>query len=270
MILGLVAGCAASVDPERPAASALPEHRRVDLDPATGQIALPVDRYFISEVDFEAVLNAHAMAVSRCAADRGVDLPFRPVIPEVGGSRQFGVWVESMAAEWGYAVPQSREKAEAIERNSDAAYALTDAQVAAAEACADVPDVARFIYDPSLPALVGEEVGTAEREALASDAARVVFDEWEQCLNQNGLRRDLSDGPFGVLGATLEVSEANIRIALTDVRCKDDVDFVARLAQIEADRMAPVLDRYASELEQLGVEKDALAGQAREYLAAHG
>ena len=96
-----------------------------------------------------------------------------------------------------------------------------------------------------------------------------MFADWTACLKEAGLERVPRVDRYLIRGTSQEISEQNIQTALKDVECKTSVDFVARLAIIEAQYQAPVVEKYEYELAESRSEIDALIERAREYLAAH-
>ena len=101
---------------------------------------------------------------------------------------------------------------------------------------------------------------------VVDDEVEQVLEEWESCLAEVGLRRDQSRSPWAVAGTTTDPTEANIRTALLDLDCKDRVDYVARIAAVEAAVQAPIVQEHLAELQQMRAEYDAMLADARAYL----
>ena len=241
-----------------------------DVDPKTGSIVLPIDRFFLSESELADIESAHGLAMGSCTAAHGYNYGSTKVIPEIGGQRNYGVWVMTNAEQFGYEVPASPAKQAALQRNSDPSQAPTDAQLSIIKACAHTPD-AQALEETSVRAssLFGDATTGLGDKALASAKARQVIGQWAACLTAKGLQRNLSGGPFNIKGVTEGITESNIRIAVQDVQCKDQVDLVRRMATIDASFQAPVVKKYAAELTELRVCYDKLVSRARTYLTAH-
>ncbi|NCT91881.1 hypothetical protein GXB85_13095 [Cellulomonas sp. APG4] len=176
--------------------------------------------------------------------------------------RRYGVWFEPEAERYGYGLPVA-------EPPSEATPALSDAQLAEIEECATEDEVVRaFNFEGIRPGFDYAEAmtGRLSDDAFATSEGRQVFAEWEECLAEHGLQRNPSVSPTNIRGTSLEPSEQNIRVALLDVSCKAEVDFVARLAAIEAELQAPVIAEHLRELEEWRQEYDTALDAARTYL----
>lgn len=241
-----------------------------DVDPKSGGIVLPLDRFFLSHAELADIDSAHGLAMSTCTATRGYDYGPTKVIPEIGGQRNYGVWVMANAEQFGYELPASPAKQAALARNADPSRALTDAQLEIIKACAQTPD-ALALEEISIQVHfpLGDATTGLHDKAMASDPAKQVIAEWADCLAAKGIQRDESGGPFNIKGVTPGITESNIRIAVQDVQCKDKVDLVRQMATIEASFQAPVVQKYAAELTDLRAQYDKLLTRARTYMTAH-
>ena len=54
-------------------------------------------------------------------------------------------------------------------------------------------------------------------------------------------------------------------MAIIDVDCKTEVDYIQRLANIQAQYEQPIVDKYANELETVRREYDELLALAQAY-----
>lgn len=232
-----------------------------EVDAASGTIVTPLDRYALTDAEYALIDSASSLAVYHCAAAQGVEGGTWTEIPSRGvGDRRYGVWDRALVERYGYDLPDRPT----VVGNNTVVSALETY-----EACGEDPDVAQFNLSKIKPAFdVGSEVDGLVDAVLRSPEAEAVFNEWGACLEQNGLTRDLdheSGTPWVVLGADTNRSEESIRMAIIDVDCKTEVDYIQRLANIQAQYEQPIVDKYANELETVRREYDELLALAQAY-----
>lgn len=261
-----ISGCSSSP----PAPDPLNAHREwsrdlsatADVDPIAGTITLPLDQYKLTLEETATLVSARSLAINLCARERGVNGDWQRIPPNNAGERRYGVWVKDLVEQFGYDLPPSNVT---VSNNSE-----PDANPIYEACSAEDPDIQQFDFDAISPAFdtVGELSGLSEA-ALASEDAELVFTDWEACLKENGLERDTSLSPFAVAGAGLEPTSSNISIALTDIDCKANVDYIQRLANIQASFEKPIVDEYSDELVAARSEYDAMVELANQYLSAN-
>lgn len=241
------------------------------VDPKTGDIVFPLDRFILNDEEIQTLDDAQEIARVECENAHGYQSKARMDIPEIGGSSFFGVWVLANAEKFAYTPPTSPAKAAALVRNSQAPD-VTDAQQKIGEDCANSPAVERF--DPPgqvSPGGLGEATEKLSGELYADERAKAVIAAWSDCLEAHGLRRDTSEGTLGVQGADYNhITEASIKIAVQDVKCKTQVNLVPTLAKVEASYEDPIVEKYLPELQANRAKIDAKLADARAYLAANG
>jgi hypothetical protein len=266
----LFAGCGGPVEPGPPQPCATsPTYERMpgvraDVDPTVGTIILPVEKYLLSEAERNELSNARALAMKVCAGVQGVEVSWSKLeyIPE--SDRRYGVWLIAEVERYGYAIPT------ALASGDEAGNEYTDADLQVFDDCNRTDeDVAAFRYEDVQPSFdYTSELGGITAAAFGSDEGRAVFTDWERCITKVGLVRDAEISPFAIQGASLDATEANIRIAVPDVQCKTQTEFVRRLADLEASMQAPVVEKHESELVEMRAEYEAMLERAREYVAA--
>lgn len=205
--------------------------------------------------------------MNKCATQQGVDATWAPSLPEIGGSRLYGVWLRDHVATAGYDIPTTPEHDALLAANSTP---FTDEALAIYEACYEQDDIQLLAEEAiAITFPLGEETTGIAAAALESEDAQAVFTEWDACLARSGLERNPSVDPYQILGTSMDPTEQNITIALKDVACKEEVDFVARLATIEASFQQPIITKYEVELTALRAEYDGLIERSRVYLNAN-
>lgn len=258
-LLVAVGACSAS-EPEdsEPSDWVTDTSATAEVNPDAMTIILPLDRYLLSEAEIAELLSARSLAINLCASEEGFVSEWRPVEPVAFGDRRFGVWVRESVERWGYGLPQPAEEPWA---NNSILEAMD-----VYEECNNSEDAQRFQFEAVQPGFdYGAEVAGLSDAALESDAAAVVFDEWGECIEAQGLEREES-APWGVAGTNIDVTEENIRIALIDVGCKDSTNYIQRIANIRASYEQPIVDKYLNELTDMRAEYDAMISDAEQYV----
>lgn len=254
------------------AAACSPTPAPVPVDPAlvsaqvdadAGTIVLPLDRFALTEREAAEIFSAQNLAFATCVTAAGIATPESASTPDLGASRLYGVWYRPEVERYGYGLPDMQPAHTA----GDDTSGPTSAELAVFDRCSGTDDVARFESAAIRPGFdyAEETTGMTDR-VLADDEVEHVLEEWESCLAEVGLRRDQSRSPWAVAGTTTDPTEANIRTALLDLDCKDRVDYVARIAAVEAAVQAPIVQEHLAELQQMRAEYDAMLADARAYL----
>ncbi|GIG20633.1 hypothetical protein Cch01nite_13570 [Cellulomonas chitinilytica] len=258
----------------------LPEDSEVVIDTTDGTITLPLDRYSLTEQEQAEVVQASALAMRACAADRGYEItdPVSESLldpatePNPVGDRRFGVWWLPSAEQFGYGVwgvpAQRYGVAKRVEDE-----ARTGEQQAILDRCGETPAVQQFWPSTELSEVPPDFI----EQAVQSDAGQLVLREWGDCLASHGLYRDEGRGRWAVTdgkrnsGDTLVANGGPLdeTSAVVDARCKEDVELVPRLAQMVADLQAPFIEAHRGELTAVRARLDVALHSAREYVAQH-
>ncbi len=251
-----------------------------DVDFEAGTIVLPAERFLMTAAEELEVNTLSQQQLDQCVRDHGYEVVSTPAVIDTEGDRRYGTWLVQEAELYGFAPPSvgrgEGEQGVAPDRPRDSdghpIYPRGDirnADMDVIEECHESPDVLRFVTYTIEPAFsYGAEIGPLMDEALGSAEGKQVFADWEACLEEHGLERDESRSPYSIRGATMDVTEQNIAMALVDVQCKTDVELVQRLADLEAELQAPVVARYFKELTAMRAEYDAVLEDARAFLAS--
>lgn len=262
-VLAVGPGASALVQDLRRAAEAAPAVQPQDLEVAVdttdGTITLPWDRYFLTDHEQAEVNRASGLAVRACAAERGYDLPAVGDTGSFPSDRRYGIWWMPEVEVYGYDVPTTPGQA------GDTPPPPTDEQTAILEECHQTPTVQQLGSGTRL----SEVTPDFAAQAFESDAGRRVFRDWEACLEVHGLRRDEAISPWAVSDGTGE-RPPGVATAVIDAQCKEDVDLVARLAQLEANLQAPYIAEHRAELIAMRAALDQTVQNARAYVAEHG
>lgn len=248
-----------------PAAAVLPEDTLVEIDTTTGTITLPWDRYWLTESEQADVSRASALAMRECAAERGYDIPETTSAgTSIAGDRRYGIWWLPTVEQFGYDYPRTPQQQIAVDAEATT-VGPTDEQMAILEECNATPTLRALWPNPRLSEVV-PDFAQAARETTEGQA---VFEDWADCLETHGLKRNEALSPWAVTDDSGEQSPGTAS-AITDAQCKADVDFIARLAQIEAKLQAPYIAQHRDELTAVRAALEESVALARNYIADHG
>ncbi|MGC5168210.1 hypothetical protein [Luteimicrobium sp. DT211] len=262
-----------------------------DVDLTHGTVVEPMDRFRDSPEDDAVTADAQQVAMTLCAKKRGVtwDPYFADSRYDLRVGPVEGPWVEANANKFGFLKPSSptdvqrqthpdSPEAQRLpgEKGSPNAT-LDDAQQKIVQACAAGPDATRFDlsrltpqgpWDLALQTAHEKTFPTVDDHSATSDATRPVEDDYDACLRSAGVEPD-PDRLGWAKGADPSVLDAQqISLALTVVRCKAQVRYAQRLADIEARLEAPIVEKYSHELTARKAKIDGVVADAKKYLAA--
>ena len=101
-----------------------------------------------------------------------------------------------------------------------------------------------------------------------------MISDWAECLERAGVEVDIENlVPVGVDGEAVqrgEVTENDVRLAIADVTCKNEVSFIKRLTNLEAAAQSPIIAQHREELLAERARLDAILAEARAVLAEAG
>lgn len=255
-----------------------------DLDRQSGAIVFPADRLKMTRSDVETLDSAYSFAVAVCAKDLGVDYsPFAPNDePLYEASTYFGVWLEKHAQEFGFVAPMTPadmaangvKGAPPVTEHAPGAgpdsAQLSEDDRAALEPCFTSQDASRF----DAVSLAGAApwngpLGQIDAEFLGYPQVEEVVAEYDACLKVNGLQPQPDTPGFARGADTREISAEQIELALNVVACKDEVDYVQRLADIMANKQAPIIEDYATEMVAQKDKTEQAVSEAEAYISEH-
>lgn len=243
------------------------ESATADVDRETSRIVFPITRFQYSDEERAIVESAGSLQYYLCLQDEGVAVSGwqpREAWPMDVHERRFGVWIEEFAEQYAFTVPDPPPPP--VEPWYDVTGDVADA-------ChQQVQEDPRWEseFDRPYAGPLAYDMTAATDQVFVSEPGAAAQADWEACIEEAGLARDTTmDSPSAIVGATDEINEEQIRLALTSVRCKDEVNYVERLADVEAGFQQPVVDKYLKELSAERAELDRVLTEAREYLALH-
>jgi hypothetical protein len=255
-----------------------------ELDPATGAVILPSDRFVTTMVDDNLLTVARTAAAAVCAREQGVQfmVPGYVEQPIYLSESFFGPWTMDQAQKFGFAQPapdadlrangqvsaeygepSALNNAQVAEQNAG----LSDSDLQVVEECNGSPDAQRLTL--SATGAWQDEMGVWDITKLPG--ADEVFDDLYSCYRENGMEPEGADGVPGFpLGADPSViNEEQITLAVQSVECKEKLGTTQKLADLWATAEAPAVEKYAKELTARADEIDTVRREAKAYIADH-
>lgn len=246
---------------------------KAEINYETGEIFLPSEKYKITWAEYTIIDNASQHFLAECINENSdYDYPYLPTPSyQKSEDRRFGIWKIDNAQQVGYTLPRTEAEQERLDRadaeekelaelSETAREVLSKAESDCAESLSKQPisqnKVPKF---PTLP--------SGYSQAYASEEGASIHAEWEACLNENGLELDPEVSPFAIKGITGEKNEQDIKIAVIDVQCKTEVDYIHRMANLVAAYEGPYVKKYESELQEYYDAQLVVLESAKEYIA---
>ncbi|WP_309133418.1 hypothetical protein [Cellulomonas sp.] len=257
-----------AVSPAGPTPAVTTPAPRAVVDRAAGTITLPVDGLRSPRDELVTTQTAQRHFLSTCMTERGFgehwafDGPVEPAVPP-GSTAPYGVWRESDVRATGYQHAAGTDAGRSLEGDEAVASRQCEGEMVAAGLAVDVDRVT---------ALAEEHRAGGWIRALGTDEGGALRDRWVRCLAEAGVAAPVADDPESMVpeGILEAPFDEQVRVGLLDVACKDRLDLVQRLADLDAAAQAAYLERTA-EFQAAVRRLDApVVDRARQYLVEHG
>lgn len=235
------------------------------LDVEQQQIHFPLESYVLSGADLRLVERANAARVTECVVGAGFGYPessrdwrSEPYTHD----RLFGPWNLQWVSQYGYDYPPSDETMRIEQENE----LQPDGFNGVVRGCMESTDLLPLLTVSDGESLASLGYVRSYIEAQSESEWVDATEEWKHCLREAGY--DISEEPDSWIPSHPEGVEAEIRAAIADVECKQDVDLVQRLADVMADRQYGFIAENEAALEALKEESQRVVETARSELGA--
>lgn len=236
------------------------------LDPEAGTVTLPLDAYAATAREGYLIEHANAVMVDHCMEKSGLDFPRADDSWDtkyIPAERRYGLWNSTEAEANGYGLPVDPVGADISHREET----YPDKWWNTVEACYGsfdrIPMSVANSSDEKSP--VDEGMAEARGKAQSSAEWEAAHADWVDCLSKESIKP--SDDSYFV--PTLPTDMATQRTyAIADVACKEKVDFVQRLADVEAKYQAAYIDGHRPELAAFREKVDHNLKRARDVVAS--
>lgn len=227
-----------------------------ELNPATEQIVMPIDKYFLADDEIQRVGVANAMLIASCMEEAGFKFhtPEKQEASQPSPDRVYGIWNREAAEVYGYTIPGLANSASVdLEALNSAEAELSSGWDPAFEGCAAttelLPLLGKDYMDDSAQEITGPATKIASDAyvlASATDAWASAHADWSACLSESGLKppTEVTD----VLPEVPEALEEQIRAAVIDVDCKEETNYIHRVADLEAQYQAALIEGQTTAL----------------------
>lgn len=244
-----------------------------EIDAEVGAIRLPLDGYNLSADEWDVVGTAQDTFLDGCFERAGYGEYFSPgdapflqdsASRRARESDRYGVWRVTDVRAHGYASALAMWGPPPDEESSGLPF--SEEMAAASRGCFGAMLDAGLSWEPET-ATAAAPLGLPGVTDTPEGAPVVA--EWEQCLQDNGVAPPIEDDsgvlvPSGVWNASFD---EQVRIGLVDVQCKDEVDLVQRLGDVEAAYQLAYLERGREWVQQYAALQQRALRAAEEYLA---
>lgn len=262
----------------------------VEFDAGLGSVTLPADRLSLNvRKDRFTLEAAQSVLISTCAQKEGIEWYATPVFDDVDvylSEAEFGPWTLGQAKKFGFAYPARDADLRANKivpadygrpKDPFATKAL-DSKIAAAEnpedqqvllECASTLNAEDHVAIKKRPwSDPLENISVQFTENRVPEAAK-IWDEVGDCYRRSGLE-PRSDLPWFPAGASADIiNTEQIAMAVTTVKCKNEVDATQRVYEIWARHQLPVINEYQSELQAEYAELRKRLSDAESIIAAN-
>ncbi|WP_029069050.1 hypothetical protein [Jonesia quinghaiensis] len=249
---------------------------KAEIDESTGAVRLPITAALGllgegTDIDSEG----SPPYIARCLTEAGYPHTYDPDrVQPTQEWYHFGPWVEENVAIWGYVGPpggggdgvRTFDAVQPVNARSEAEGWQEQRAECAGEFINEVGLVSKVLE--KLPAEVTQSHSL--EFAHSSDTYHKVQTEWRECVEGRGLELvDEYTGAGWIKGVDVnELSEENIRVALIDVQCRTQVDFMQRILDEAAALEGPIVEKYEAEIAEAAREIADIAERKRELAAS--
>lgn len=276
------------------------------MDRESGTLAPGSFRYKPNDFDFMQFESTASTVLKDCIRDQGFSGELddmRPVDPLYAVDVMLPPWLEEHAERFAFFPPQplgdllangvtpagtstgdleARQVriAEAEQKYTAFLESVEDPQYQSALAtCEDDPEVKKWKDIKFSDLYAGpwtEEFEADWVAAFKDERMRPIKEEFAACLAESGLEAAVPDSIayddiFAVKGQSYEtIDEQQITLAVTTVRCKDQVDAVARTMTIWAEYEAATYREYEQELNENLAELETMRADMEALWASRG
>lgn len=254
------------------------------VDPNTGRVVLPADRFNLTEEEQDTLLTASSGATAACARNAG--LKWTGWLTNDGDYSTsdmwdaFGPWTPEMAKKFGFVTPMTSsglitqgiiEKPADYEEPDPPNIALTEAEIdKVGKRCRSDAGVKKFsVENVVTQGPWDSQLGDTSQIVRNQSDAKKIFSELKVCYAAKGMEFDDSRPGYVVGADSQTIDETQISLALKVAECQTEVDSTNRLATLMAEYQAPIIEKYADELVARRAAIDKVVAEAKDYIAAN-
>lgn len=210
-----------------------PGHGTALLRSDMESIVYPLDGYSVSTQELNLIERAGSIRIQQCMSKNGqpIDLIGSFKDRTSAAERPYGIWLMLTAEQYGYGRPEENLGTPQLETKTVEFNRQWDSCLGEA-----VPSTS---YGADQNALSVQLAARATAAAKKDPRTVELVQAWKTCLQAQGatFKDNETWSPIEARSDT----ETAIRVAISDVRCKEDMDFVQKMADIEASYQATLI-----------------------------
>ena len=276
VVIAACTGCSTSTTSSAGPALSLPSVDRVagadaraSLNDATGEVVLPMSKYWYSDHENVLVNSAVAFLIYDCVEAKGYAIPPWDGQGKAMEDRTYGLWSRTLAARNGD-MPEIRVIPGVMEKQRQQPP-VSEVQQQATNLCSN--SIGRAGFPELLAGLAGD---TSIQNRIVQVAAALTDrdpeylayrKDWENCVAGKGLKLAGAGSWFIQNGGS---KEDEIRVALLDIDCKESSGGARKPYDIVAQYQAAQMKDHQAELNSLAEQKAAAVERAKQVLRDHG
>jgi hypothetical protein len=242
---------------------------RARLDHNAGTILMPLDEVLFSPSERILVQQANNILIRECLAKSRINLSKDFGVFKLDQEdRRYGIWVQRLADENGYAKTDREGVSSESTAPYDAQEGFRDAYVRCREDLQSSLIVMRQVGRPEAPESIQQIDSKAYGSAMkASDWGKAKQD-WRECLQERGVV--VSEDKNSWVPQVPNDRNQQIRTARIDIDCKNRTNLIQRVADLEAKFQAVYMARNQGAVDSLRSAKTADLSKAREIVSGVG
>ncbi|MFI2565418.1 hypothetical protein [Paenarthrobacter sp. NPDC018779] len=247
------------------------------LDRAKSQIITPLSSYFASDEEDVLLQRANLTLIASCMKEKGFLLDIEEHISRpLGEDRQYGIWNRTNAESYGYELPADPHNPSRAAQNGtdDSAPSASTQDVEFVRHYRKCQDqlASRLLPEHVQGAIGSVDLGdtaarVASQQAGDSDEWKAIRSQWSSCLQEAGITLPSDKKTPWIPEVSNTDKASQIKTALTDIACKEKVNFIQRLADTESRYEAAYIANHEAAFEKLKTDKDADVAKAREIIS---
>ncbi|MFP3578742.1 hypothetical protein SB659_04040 [Arthrobacter sp. SIMBA_036] len=224
LVATLLTGC--GLGSAQPDAAITPTKASALLRSDIESIEYPLDKYSVSTQELNLIERAGSIRIQQCMSQNGqpVDLMATFKDRTSAAERPYGIWLMASAEQFGYGRAEENLGVPELETKTPEFNHQWDSCLSKA-----FPSTS---YGADRNALTVQLAGKAKVAAGKDPQTKGLIEQWKSCVQAHGGTFDGSD-PWSPVEAHGD-KETAIRVAVADVQCKVDLNFVQQMADIEA------------------------------------
>lgn len=233
-------------------------------------VETPLDRYVNSVEEQVQIVTANYFPIRECVERKGYPVAYQFYSSDFRPEAPLGVWSQQYAEKYGYSV----------ERRGGKVYLDAGVKDVSEEAQEVMIDCEKSLVPYEIPVYLHGDTGLAETAVIGEvynysqilldedEDVKTAIDEWVQCLEGKGIAIDRS---YTLPGPVVpEDSEDQIKQALEDVACKEEVRLTQRYFEAQAQYEQALIEENQAAFNVLAEKKEENLAKARAILIENG